>query len=505
MPQDVAKGHDSLRVEMPYTAAVAAVTAVHALLLLQDCCLCQTFGLMTETLLVVWCCAGTWAYLCTISSNFVYTLVPFVSLVLGVHTVTVSHKFALAATLYFAAGVAVSYHVRRLSHLQGMWLSLVSNHLLAPTYTKATLSTLMSVIGLKRKAGFKATDKKVVAEPSLAAAAGQAFLQAVRAVSQLSVTFAGKFSTRYRPGRHAARPEDLYRTNVQGLEHSLHGEDNTSPAGPVGEGKISAAGSRFRHAPAATDAADISRQQQQQQQGQRREEASHSLRMVAGLDVSSSDAAGSKSTSVDGTATPITKSGCHPGANDNNNGQDMLGGTQGSHALVQPVADSVSIHMLTSAAAVQHAAAHTAPAVSTKTQEATKAAEHAAAKPAKPEKRSEHFSWLRSNIRNLGWALDPWVILVSLGCSCTAIAAGVWQVLAEGDRFDLWSASGVVQVFTSGHMNEFMLLALLLAGINAIPPLLFFIYCCTKGKVLQYSVYVGQAASTVLFIGMSLA
>lgn len=46
-----------------------------------------------------------------------------------------------------------------------------------------------------------------------------------------------------------------------------------------------------------------------------------------------------------------------------------------------------------------------------------------------------------------------------------------------------------------------MLLALLLAGINAIPPLLFFIYCCTKGRALRAAVLVGQAANVALFVG----
>jgi hypothetical protein len=50
-------------------------------------------------------------------------------------------------------------------------------------------------------------------------------------------------------------------------------------------------------------------------------------------------------------------------------------------------------------------------------------------------------------------------------------------------------------------MDEFMLLALLLAGINAIPPLLFFIYCCTKRRALRVAVLVGQAANVALFVG----
>jgi hypothetical protein len=50
-------------------------------------------------------------------------------------------------------------------------------------------------------------------------------------------------------------------------------------------------------------------------------------------------------------------------------------------------------------------------------------------------------------------------------------------------------------------MDEFMLLAMLLAGINALPPLLFFVYLFTKGRVMRYTVYFGQIANTVLFVG----
>jgi hypothetical protein len=87
--------------------------------------------------------AGTWAYVATTITTFAYTLVPFVSLVWGVHPVALSSHFTLAATLYFAAGAAVNFHAKSLRHAQGMWLSLVSNHLLAFTYAKAAFNALM--------------------------------------------------------------------------------------------------------------------------------------------------------------------------------------------------------------------------------------------------------------------------------------------------------------------------------------------------------------------------
>lgn len=152
---------------------------------------------------------GTFAYFCTVLSTFIYTAVPMVSLVWGVHPVTLNRQFALAATLYFVAGgtdplleagsiidsleykksisrnldVAgslrqgntgsvrplvrpalgstaggrrrakrgvlycwlaggvVNFSVYKFAHLQGMFLSLTSNYLLAFTYLKAILNT----------------------------------------------------------------------------------------------------------------------------------------------------------------------------------------------------------------------------------------------------------------------------------------------------------------------------------------------------------------------------
>lgn len=46
-----------------------------------------------------------------------------------------------------------------------------------------------------------------------------------------------------------------------------------------------------------------------------------------------------------------------------------------------------------------------------------------------------------------------------------------------------------------------MLLALLLAGLNALPPLLFFVYCCTRSKVLDVAVGTCQVLATLLFSG----
>jgi hypothetical protein len=57
-----------------------------------------------------------------------------------------------------------------------------------------------------------------------------------------------------------------------------------------------------------------------------------------------------------------------------------------------------------------------------------------------------------------------------------------------------------VQLLNGGNIDEFAILAMLLAGINAIPPLLFIVYCFTKGRALHAAVWLGQLLNATLFI-----
>lgn len=52
-------------------------------------------------------------------------------------------QFALASTLYLVTSAALSGYARRPSHGRGMWLSGISNYLLAYTYAKAVVNTLL--------------------------------------------------------------------------------------------------------------------------------------------------------------------------------------------------------------------------------------------------------------------------------------------------------------------------------------------------------------------------
>jgi hypothetical protein len=59
----------------------------------------------------------------------------------------------------------------------------------------------------------------------------------------------------------------------------------------------------------------------------------------------------------------------------------------------------------------------------------------------------------------------------------------------------------LVQVFTSGRLDVYILVPMLWALYNAIPPLLFFVYFFTKGKVLQGLCSFMQVLGVVLAAG----
>lgn len=64
----------------------------------------------------------------------------------------------------------------------------------------------------------------------------------------------------------------------------------------------------------------------------------------------------------------------------------------------------------------------------------------------KPARTPGPKSWLRTNMEGLGYKLDPLVLLLSLGISLAAIAAGLYQIAEQRERFDLGSVQGTAQV-----------------------------------------------------------
>jgi len=121
--------------------------------------------------------------------------------------------------------------------------SVKSSLLLAPLNVKATSMAVAvpsrSLIGLKRKAGFKATDKKGVV-----ATAGQALRAAVAAVSQFSVTVSQSLASTFRTAADTIHPSS------SGAKTATHGSRSTDPASVFGSslassGKSSAMSGRW--------------------------------------------------------------------------------------------------------------------------------------------------------------------------------------------------------------------------------------------------------------------
>lgn len=89
----------------------------------------------------------------------VFTLVPFLSVVFGVHPIGISYDYVLASTLFFSTILSIQYYVRSLDHLIDMWLVNVSNTVLWMTYSKAFFNTLVAALRGKTMS-FKVTEKK---------------------------------------------------------------------------------------------------------------------------------------------------------------------------------------------------------------------------------------------------------------------------------------------------------------------------------------------------------
>jgi hypothetical protein len=58
-----------------------------------------------------------------------------------------------------------------------------------------------------------------------------------------------------------------------------------------------------------------------------------------------------------------------------------------------------------------------------------------------------------------------------------------------------------LQVLLTGRFDGFMVLAMLWAAVNAIPPLLFIVYFFTKGWLLRWSCFLGQMLGLLLGAG----
>jgi hypothetical protein len=57
------------------------------------------------------------------------------------------------------------------------------------------------------------------------------------------------------------------------------------------------------------------------------------------------------------------------------------------------------------------------------------------------------------------------------------------------------------QVFITGHLDEFMLLAMVWSAYNLLPPLLFWVYMFNRGHLVQAASNLAHVLSGVLLAG----
>jgi hypothetical protein len=86
---------------------------------------------------------GTWSYFANVATSVIFGLIPFNSLVLGLHPCTFSVHFAAASMLHLVTGQLLTGFCREPGQMRSMWLAAVSNHVLCFTFLKAIVNTLL--------------------------------------------------------------------------------------------------------------------------------------------------------------------------------------------------------------------------------------------------------------------------------------------------------------------------------------------------------------------------
>lgn len=342
-----------------------------------------------------------------------------------------------------------------------------------------------SLIGLKRKAGFKATDKKGVT-----ASAGQALRAAVAAVTDFSVTVTHSLASTYR-----TFADSLRTSQPGGSPLSAHGgrgslESGASGLGSSGRAQGLTLTGRWQawRGPSAAGVASSSGHQGLQTIAE--SAAGNALSISSGF-VSSLDGSGcvlqaagasgedfvqpwSSSSSSGQAVLPTSTAPAAPGPSSVSS-STMSGAPDGQVGSWWHGTSRLRNTTLAASAAPRAPAAASAPLrPSTAQQPRTGAglplgegAEEeqqveAAAQPPAAASSSrkaaqegcidpEHVasasasgcfscSRLRSNLGSMGWKLDPWVILLSLVVSCAALAAGAVQLAVRARTPDQMNA-----------------------------------------------------------------
>ena len=365
---------------------------------------------------------GTYAYFATIATSVVFTLVPFVSLVFGLHPVAFSKQFAIAATVYLPMNYAVQNFARERAHLRGQWLASVSNQLLCFTYIKAVVNTLLSNAGVKAKAGFKATEK---------AGGGGAKAKAQAVAAAMARAGSGVAAVMSRAG-----------------------------SGAVGRAGAGSGGGGQQPVLAAA-----AQQQQRLADDYRRRVL---LAREQGLAP---------------PPPPPGLAGARPG------GAPPPGVTMGPLGPVR----------LENKKKAKKGAAGKAAAG------AAGASSGGGASADDDDDADAEGCWAWTNAKTLQGALDPLWLALSLGVSVAAIAAGATSLARSGSLtgYTVKSWREFAELFSSGRLGVYTLVPMLWAAYNAVPPVLFFLYFFTKGRLLRGTAIVCQGLTFVFGAGES--
>jgi hypothetical protein len=371
---------------------------------------------------------GTYAYFATIATSITFTLVPFVSLVFGLHPVAFSKTFAIAATCYLPLSFAVQNYARERGHLRGQWLASVSNQVLCFTYIKAVANTLLSKLGFKAESGFKATVK------------------------------AGGSSASARPTPTQAVAEALRRA----------GSGVAAAVARAGSGSLSGQQQQQQQQQAPVLAA-AAQQQQRAAEQQRALEAWQRRAQLA---------------RAQGLAPPPPPPGLMP------------------PRPAAPAAPGVSVGPLgpvklerTKSASANKKGAPGPPGAA--------AGNNGGGDDDDDDDDGDGRCWAWTNAKTLEGALDPLWLALSLGVSVSAIAAGATSLARSGSLtgYAVGSWREFAQLFSSGRLGVYTLVPMLWAAYNAVPPVLFFLYFFTKGRLLRGTAIVCQGLTFVFGAG----
>jgi hypothetical protein len=291
----------------------------------------------------------------------------------------------------------------------------------------------------KEKGGFKATDKKAgtPAATSALAALGGMLMATVHSVSHFSMTMGHRVN--------AIRVSD---------RQALAAAAAAAAAAAGGGDTAAAAAATADNTPYVTASSVISHSQsvtgdgnEQAEFGQRAKQRG-AVRGTAGLPMPIAEAveeSDEQAQDGDGVAGAETASAVAAGSSAISHesvASDTLAAAN-AHANERATAAADNQHAQQhQASTAKHASASCWPFGSSANPNSS--SKTSQKQPKKDSKRC--CDWLRTNIEGLGWRLDPWVLLFSLGISVVAVAAGAWQIEQQRERFDLRSATSATQV-----------------------------------------------------------